>query len=126
MITPTYCGLACLVVFFGYYQLSPITIPNTPGSAAVSETGSDPTVSFRGDIVPLFQTKCNQGECHGPKGTAFPKFTSHPMIKSKAKKIITRLEDKKDPMPPADAEPRITAQEIQLFKTWVAEGFPEN
>jgi len=74
----------------------------------------------------LFQTKCNLEDCHGRKGSAFPKFTSHAMIKAKAKKIIRRLEDDKDPMPPSDASVTMTQQEVAMFKRWVEEGAQPN
>jgi len=104
--------------------------PNDEGKNArllpSSEVNLTEPVSFRSDIVPLFQTKCNQEDCHGRKGSAFPKFTSHAMIKAKAKKIIRRLEDDKDPMPPSDASVTMTQQEVAMFKRWVEEGAQPN
>ncbi|MCI4647892.1 hypothetical protein [Phaeodactylibacter sp.] len=84
------------------------------------------SIVFERDIYPIFQTKCNQGECHGDKGKAFPKYTSYGIIKGKSRKIAYRLNKEKDPMPPVDADLPLTSEERQLILDWIASGAPRD
>lgn len=86
----------------------------------------DTNISFEKDIFPIFQSKCNQGECHGDKGKAFPKYTSYGIIRAKSRKIAYRLKKEKDPMPPLDADLPLTSKERQLLLDWIASGAPRN
>ena len=83
-------------------------------------------ISFGKDVYPIFQTKCNQGECHGRKGKAFPKYTSYAIIRAKSKKIVYRLNREKDPMPPADAAIPLEAEEKKMILDWIKSGMPNN
>ena len=92
--------------------------------AATPAPGDVP--SFTEDVWPIFVNKCNNDDCHGPKGTAFPKFKSHLMIKAKSKKIDKRLINERDPMPPLDATVTLTDDELESLRKWIAAGAPEN
>jgi uncharacterized membrane protein len=97
------------------------------GKSPASDASEIPTeVSFQEDVFPVFQSKCNQGECHGRRGKAFPKYTSYGIIKAKAKKVVYRLNKKEDPMPPKDSEWQLTAKEKQQILEWIEGGMPRN
>ncbi len=83
-------------------------------------------ISFSKDVLPFFQTKCNFGECHGKTGKAFPKYRTYSMIKAKAKKVVKRLKDDKNPMPPEDAGVTVTKEEIAMLEAWIEAGYPKN
>ena len=95
---------------------------------SIVETADLPSapITFEADIYPIFQTKCNQGACHGDDGKAFPKYTSYGIIKAKSRKIAYRLKKKKDPMPPLDAAIPLTPEERQLLLDWIASGAPRS
>lgn len=90
------------------------------------DTAVDAIPSFKTDIWPTFVVKCNNDDCHGQRGSAFPKFHAYLMIKSKSKKILKKLEDEHDPMPPADAPIPITDVEVERIRKWIEAGAPEN
>jgi hypothetical protein len=96
------------------------------GSFSLPTTEHNDIVSFRNDVYPIFQTKCNQGECHGRKGKAFPKYTSYAIIRAKSSKIVYRLNKEKDPMPPADAEIPLKPEEKKMILDWIKSGMPNN
>ncbi len=114
--------LAGLLLFAQYPVQAPASLPE-----AAASYEADPTVSFSKDLFPIIKTKCNQGaDCHGEDGTAFPKYTTYLMIQAKSKKMIKRITNERDPMPPADSEFTLTKEEIAVFETWVTEGKLEN
>ncbi len=104
------------------------SLPELPPSPGIEEEGRafDASVSFRNDIWPFFQVKCNTPECHGKTGEAFPKYNTYVMIKAKIKKIVKRLEDTKDPMPPPESGIKVTREEIAMLNSWIDSGRPNN
>jgi len=100
--------------------------PVAPASAGEEGKAYEAAVSFRKDIWPFFQIKCNTPECHGKTGEAFPKYNTYVMIRAKIKKIVKRLEDTKDPMPPPESGIEVTREEIAMLKSWIDAGRPNN
>ena len=93
---------------------------------AASNSSAVQIPSFKQEIWPTFVVKCNNNDCHGAKGSAFPKFQAYLMVKSKSKKILKKLEDENDPMPPKDAPIPITDIEIERIRKWIEAGAPDN
>ncbi len=81
--------------------------------------------SFKKEIFPLIQTKCNMKECHADRGGGAP-YTSYDAIKSKGKKIVKRITNINGIMPPLQSGIKLTSEEKALIKTWVETGMPNN
>lgn len=80
--------------------------------------------SFSQTVFPIFQAKCNATACHGPKG--FPQYQNHAKIKAVSQKIMKRILDAKNPMPPKTAKEKISKAEIDVIRRWVEAGSPNN
>lgn len=81
--------------------------------------------SFKNQVFPLIQSKCNAKECHANKGGSTP-YTSYDAIKLKGKKIVKRITNINGIMPPVQSGIKLTKEEITVIKTWVAMGMPNN
>ena len=102
--------------------------------ACADERGDAP-VNFAREILPLLSNKCFV--CHGPDAKdkdlvrldAFETATSDrggyraidPDAPSKSE-ILVRINSTDEPMPPAEAEKKLTAHERELIKRWVLQG----
>lgn len=103
-----------------------LCLSGSVSAQAKLDTTVEAIPSFKTDIWPTFVVKCNNDDCHGQRGSAFPKFHAYLMIKSKSKKILKKFEDQHDPMPPADAPIPITDVEVERIRKWIEAGAPEN
>ncbi len=110
-------GVLCIIGF--------ISMGNNQGSLS-EETALAEDVSFREDVFPIIEKKCNTGECHGPKGKAYPKYTTHIMIEAKSKKMMKRIQDEKKPMPPEDSGITLKKEELAVLQAWIDAGMPNN
>lgn len=81
--------------------------------------------SFKNQVFPLIQSKCNAKECHANKGGGTP-YTSYEAIKLKGKKIVKRITNINGIMPPVQSGIKLTKEEIAVIKTWVEMGMPDN
>lgn len=108
--------LPILLAFQPYPDASP---PSGDESATVHSVPS-----FKDDIFPLMQEKCNSEDCHGGKES--PTFDSYEPVRQKAKRIAKRIVDINIPMPPNNSGVRLDIQEIQLIQRWVKAGAPDN
>src|SRR6185436_19233573 len=97
------------------------------GEWSAPSTGSAPT--FNRELAPFFWKHC--GSCHRPDGSAPFSLLTYDDVRSHARLISTVLKD--GTMPPWLPEPghgnfagerRVTAQEIEQFERWVADGAP--
>jgi hypothetical protein len=89
-----------------------------------SSAPQDAVPSFRTEVFPLIQTKCNIRLCHGERGSV--PFANYTLVKRNAQNISKRIADPKAPMPPKDSNIRLSAGELQLIRQWVAAGAPQN
>ncbi|MDX2286705.1 MAG: hypothetical protein NW241_21240 [Bacteroidia bacterium] len=105
--------IICLAVF-GAMRTGPAGRP-APGDAAPS---------FRSEVFPIIQTKCNIRLCHGERGSV--PFANYALVKRNAQNISKRIADPKAPMPPKDSNIRLSAEEMQTIRKWVAAGAPQN
>jgi hypothetical protein len=51
-------------------------------------------------------------------------LTSYDQVKAQAARILSRLKNEDDPMPPADEGGPWPQEWITLFERWITEGFP--
>jgi Protein of unknown function (DUF1549)/Protein of unknown function (DUF1553)/Planctomycete cytochrome C len=97
-------------------------------------------VDYNRDVLPILSAKCF--ECHGPDGGhrkanlrldlregALARRDTRPAIvpgQPQASELISRLTatDPDDRMPPAKKGPPLPADQIQMFRRWIAEGAP--
>jgi mono/diheme cytochrome c family protein len=80
----------------------------------------------------VFQKNCYA--CHGSGGKAegglfildHSKLVASKVVPGKptASRVLKRLTDSDDPMPPPDATPRPTAEEVEAIRAWIAAGAP--
>ncbi|WP_414660269.1 PSD1 and planctomycete cytochrome C domain-containing protein [Horticoccus sp. 23ND18S-11] len=112
--------------------------PLPAGFAASAPTAaSAPSVSFNRDIRPILSDICFH--CHGndPKSRKAglrldlrdealkpTKNDLLPIVPGKPhdSEIILRIMDAQDPMPPEESHKRLTPEQKELFRRWVAEG----
>lgn len=81
--------------------------------------------SFKNQVFPLIESKCNMKECHADRGGGAP-YTSYELIKLKGKKIVKRITNINGIMPPIKSGIKLTPEEKNLIKTWVEMGMPNN
>lgn len=81
--------------------------------------------SFKNQVFPLIQSKCNMKECHADRGGGAP-YTSHEAIKLRGKKIVKRITNINGIMPPIQSGIKLSVEEKNLIKTWVEMGMPNN
>ncbi len=81
--------------------------------------------SFKSQVFPLIQAKCNSKECHAERGGSTA-YTSYEAIKAKGKKIVKRITNINGIMPPVKSGIKLTKEEITLIKAWVDAGMPDN
>ena len=101
---------------------------------AVEDRGATP-VDFAREILPVLSNKCFV--CHGPAGekkdvlrldsfaAATGDLGGHRAIDPDApdkSEILVRIHSANDPMPPADAEKKLTPKERELLSRWVRQG----
>jgi hypothetical protein len=79
--------------------------------------------SFKLHIRPLFRDL--DVEHMAGLGPFSIDLTQHAVVKAKAKKILTRLKNEQDPMPPVSDDGPWPDEWIALFERWIAEGHPE-
>jgi mono/diheme cytochrome c family protein len=101
--------------------------------AAATKTG----VTFATDIKPIFDKSCV--ECHGPKkqkgglrldsreatvkgGEEGPSITVGDSAKSSLVKLIARVGDEENWMPPIDKGKPLTAEQVGLVRAWIDQG----
>jgi hypothetical protein len=104
------------------------------GASGADEGGAEP-VDFARDILPILSNKCFV--CHGPDGTemevlrldSFAHATrdlgGHRAIDPQSPEksaVLVRIFNEEEPMPPADAEKQLTAEERTLLARWIREG----
>ena len=92
-------------------------------------------VDFAREVLPILSNKCFV--CHGPDGEkkdvlrldSFKEATrdlgGYAAINPKQpdqSKLLVRLHDKEEPMPPRKAEKQLTAAEREVLTRWVNEG----
>jgi hypothetical protein len=78
--------------------------------------------SFKNDVEPLVKKYCSAA-CHSSSGTKRkqkPYFETFAQVKAQVGRMITRMEQASGFMPPGG--PRVPANEIGVFKSWVAGG----
>lgn len=90
----------------------------------MASTTESPVPSFQAEVFPLIQQKCAIPACHGLSQR--PYFTDYESIEKKASRIEKRITHPRRPMPPADAEVELSADEQQLILDWIAAGAPNN
>lgn len=104
-------------------------------SYAAEKTTAAPSVDFARTILPLLSEKCFV--CHGPDAKdkdalrldAFATATSdrggyraiNPDAPAESE-ILVRIQSTENPMPPAEAEKQLSAEERALIKRWVLQG----
>ncbi len=81
--------------------------------------------SFKSQVFPLIQSKCNMKECHADRGGG-ASYTSYEGIKLKGKKIVKRITNINGIMPPIQSGIKLTPEEKNLIKNWVEMGMPNN
>ena len=74
------------------------------------------SVSFHDDIRPIF------GKWKGQMIWRFD-LTDYDVVKANAQLILGRISSKDSPMPPPPYSP-LTADQIQQFEDWIAQGYP--
>ncbi len=113
-------------------------IPAVTGLAMLAFSAAADKVDFNRDVLPILSTQCF--ECHGPdaghrkanlrldvREGALAKRDSRPAIvpgQPQASELITRLTatNPDDRMPPANKGGPLSANQIGLFRRWIAEG----
>lgn len=114
-----------------------ILIAATALTVLTCEAGAqnDQPVDFAGDVLPTLSDKCFV--CHGPAGEhsdvlrldSFAAATRDlggyraidPAAPEKSA-LLARINSPDNPMPPADAEKQLTANERDLLSRWVRQG----
>ncbi len=97
---------------------------------------ADDAIDFGRDILPILSNTCF--ECHGPdenkreadlrfdrRDDAFADLGGYFAIvpgNSADSELYYRITDPDDPMPPADFDKHLTADEIELLRRWIDEG----
>lgn len=89
-----------------------------------NEKTNDPP-SFYKEVYPIFFSKCSGKECHGGDSRASVRYATYRSIYAYRKKIIKRINDQREPMPPENS-PALTDKEINLIELWINSGAPEN
>jgi len=85
------------------------------------------TVSFKQDIFPIFQAKCSIKGCHGKDGMpGLVRYTRHSNIQPNAKRIKKSIHSRVAPMPPKDANLKLTEEEVAILTKWIDAGAPDN
>ncbi len=95
----------------------------------VSQRFTDPNICFERDILPIFQSNCTKGGCHGDRGAGGYKLTSYADIVSKgivpgnpaASKIFESISwsTGENKMPRGGS---LSATDIALIRQWIATG----
>ena len=100
-----------------------------------SHSAETDKVDFARQILPILSNKCFA--CHGPdsKKPSQLRLDSYQAATAdregtkaidpndlKESEIIFRIHDKEDPMPPVDAEKKLTESERELLSSWVNSG----
>ena len=80
-------------------------------------------ITYEKDIKPLLEMKCKSPICHNSDYP--PDFKNYRWTKRQGKRMAIRVMDTYTPMPPEDAEQKITEEEKKLILLWVAQGMPE-
>nr|WP_290670161.1 c-type cytochrome domain-containing protein [Ardenticatena sp.] len=116
---------------FDYSLLPPRTTPVPLTPVPTATPGGDIQVSFRNDILPIFEENCVR--CHGGVAGLWLTDYEHVLYGGFAGPILvpgdpemSRLLDylRKGTMPP-DAPP-LPEEEIRLIEEWIAAGAPNN
>jgi mono/diheme cytochrome c family protein len=117
-----------------------LTLLAAVGSPLLAAAAAEPAkVDYNRQVRPILSDKCYK--CHGPdaaerqagfrlddRASATGKAESGetPIVpgKPEASELVTRItsDDESVRMPPADAPKKLTAEEIELLKRWVAQG----
>jgi len=119
--------LLCMVVGFGWSALA--AAPESPAQPKA------PAVDFKRDVLPILEAKCI--DCHGAKEKKgkLDLRTRAAMLQggNTGAAIEPGKPDKSllielihfNEMPPKKTKPRVTADELQILKAWIAAGAPE-
>ncbi len=93
---------------------------------ATKKAAAEPTVSYQTDLLPIMQVSCNP--CHFPEKGNKKMLDTYAATKENIDDIIRRVElsaEDKEFMPFKSKREPLTAAEINLFKTWAAQGMAE-
>jgi hypothetical protein len=107
-------GLSLIAATYGPPKTAPAVRQAHRGPAA------DSMLSFREDIFPIIQAKCNADPCHGRRGGL--QLTAYAPIRLNLEVIVERIESERNPMPPYSAREKLTAEEKQAILRWAEEG----
>lgn len=93
---------------------------------ATQKAAVEPTVSYQTDLLPIMQASCTP--CHFPENGRKKMLDTYEATKENIDDIISRIElpvDNEKFMPFKSKRAPLTVAEINLFKTWVAQGMAE-
>jgi uncharacterized membrane protein len=93
------------------------------GFSRQSESTEPP--SFYREVYPIIFAKCNGVECHGADSRASVRYTSYRSVYANRKKIIKRINDDREPMPPKD-QTALSQEEKTILELWIRSGALEN
>jgi hypothetical protein len=74
--------------------------------------------------APYFSGSFNPSAPRCASDPNFAPATSYDQVKAQAARILSRLKNEDDPMPPADEGGPWPQEWITLFERWITEGFP--
>lgn len=118
---PLFIFLAVLVTLsLQFCGTAKTGVTDTPSKLA------EPMVSYEGQIQPIMVQSCTP--CHFPDQGKKKFLDTYEATKSNIQDIIARVElpsDHPDYMPFKSKKPALTAEQIALMKSWVAQGFPK-
>ena len=97
------------------------------GQASTSKSKDiENMVSYEADIQPLMAASCTP--CHFPENGKKEMLHTYDATRLNIKDIIARVEmnpEEKGFMPFKSKKPPLTDEQIQMFRDWLAQGFPE-
>lgn len=117
-------------------RLLPVALVGLWLTAAGAEPGPKPgAVDYAKDIAPIFEAKCNRCHKQGKADGKLMTTSRAALLKGGAsgpalepgkpdKSILVELIHHNE-MPPKRAQPRVTADELKLIKTWITAGAPD-
>ena len=99
-----------------------VILPN----ALVDPDGPPQSVSYKDQLIPLFNTKCALSGCHNGDSTSVGNFNEYAEIKMRVDngQFKIKMFDSKS-MPPI-SQPPLTSEEYNKLKCWFDAGAPNN
>lgn len=99
-----------------------------PSQAATSSVtkADEPVLSYEKDIRPFMVASCTP--CHFPDGGKKKMLDTHAATKTNITDIVARVEmgvEEDGYMPFKSKKPALTAEQIQMLKTWAKQGYGE-